>query len=264
MRRLAWMLAFVLLLAACAEGSGEGESTTTTSTTTTTIAQPVITTTQPALAQPEVESLAGRSRVWEPGVTYEATDFLVPLRFEVTSDGWLTSGSWDRVVAPIYTGGGTGELQAALSFLAFMPDAEPDEIIDAILATEGSQGPDIVRGIEVTTDRSQTTVAGYSATTIDVYGGPEGRDPDRAGEPRCNVKIVDIAGDEAGWPLVVVSRGRGYGVGACHSARVWVVQVGDRAITIIGSTRDDNRFDELMPILEGFLANSVTFGEADG
>ena len=113
--------------------------------------------------------------------------------------------------------------------------------------------------------RSRDLAGGQEAAVIDFDTGEElGIDPERE---ECTPGGL-IEADQQQWIFqlvqVVIRSPRQYGIPACKLSRVWTVNVDDTMVTIVAAVRDDDRFEELMPIVEGFLQNSVTLGDADG
>lgn len=248
-----------LIVAACGGSDTAGSTTATSmtsSTSTTTVA--TTTTTKPPAEVCEPTPLEGRPRVWAEGCVYTADSFAIPLTFTSPSGGWSSTGAAPRWIEIRHDADSDGTSDVTLTFIIFEPSSTPNEIVDTIVAIEG---------VDVELDRTAVTVGGNSGIVIDLLGEP---DPD-PGFPERNP--CSRPGGSArffmgtGYVLFTdpnLSTASAFGIPACWPTRVWVVDVGGVTITALGVVEDEDRFGELMPILEDFLESNVTFGDADG
>lgn len=237
------LLALGLVATACgsggeAAGDGASEPASRTTTTTTTLAA-TATTTEEAPVGPL--ALDGPGPL-ELGATY-AVDFFVPVQLSVDQEGWVARYVFGEAVALSFG-------DSALVFLAITPEAEPEEVLDAIL-----NGGDT---ISVVREPSVDSLGAWSVSTVDVVipeqpllgcGGPAVWALGRGGPPGATLRTV---GD------------RDFGIVQCRTTRIWAIDVGGQVVTVLGVASEDERFDEFMPVLEDFLANHVAFGDDDG
>ena len=256
-RRLARMIALILLLAACGTGGDAADdgdtatSTTTTSTSTTPTTVETTTTTESDPCEGEPFSMDERGLRLVEGCEYLTTQFALPIRIAAPSNAWLSFA--EPNTRAVYMGideNGDGSVEANIAFLAFVAGTD-EEPFSEVLGIDG---------VASLSDPMASMVGGRSALTIDVLAVEE---PTFAGFSGCTTTGVRIIG---GYELVLASSNEGqeYGIPACVTTRVWQVTIDDIPITIVAAALDDDRFAEFMPIFEDFLENSVTFGDADG
>ncbi len=242
-------LVWGLLVASC-EAGGTTPSAPSTSTTP---SVETTTTTEAPVDECQPEPIEGRGRAWDAGCTYTAESFLVPVTFTPMTDGWSSIGAETQYVAIRHDADLDGTSDATLTMVAHNVEAEPSEILDEIEALEG---------VEATSERAAIDIAGLPAVSFDVVGDPQ-PEPFR----ECSSPGGTALLSESGHKLLDLPTRPGpsvIGIPACYTSRVWVFAVDGQTITAIGVADPDDRFEELMPILENFLDTSVTFGDDDG
>lgn len=231
----------VIIPAACtAQTTPTTASSTPTTTTSTTVAPSTSTSTTVVVDSPVDICVPGISS-WEVGETYVAPCFLTPVQFTPVDEGWSSIRADTEWVEGMWTE--PGERTPAMRFviLAYEPQTTPDEVIASILAFES-------------VDPLIEPAADGDLLTVDVATGP---DADIFGR-ECMVSFTrafDILGGDLGTVLLhrldnVSGVGHAYGMGACWTFRIWATTVADTTITVIATTADLDRFDELMPTAE--------------
>lgn len=254
MGRTAWlMVALALALAACgtsSEASDDAEPTTSTSigsgTTTTSVA--TTTTVEEAAECDLVEVDPNSALVFEAGCSYVNSIFAVPMTYSPDRDGWVSFGYGSRWVSLDLDEDADGTTDAALTVLLFQENREPEGIFESIVSRDR---------ITAEGNVMETTIGGLPASALDIRLAEHSRFP-------CGNRISRFLNTGSYIALVNDGPNRTFGIPACRTSRVWAVTVGDITATVVGAVRNDAAFDELMPILGGFLENTVTFGDADG
>ncbi|MDX1448765.1 MAG: hypothetical protein R3246_06830 [Acidimicrobiia bacterium] len=251
MQRLVLGLTFVLLAAACSAKTAE--STTTTEL----VAQP--STTEVANATTVLESTATvaegpvdicrRGEVWQQGASYSAARcFLVPVRFSVSAAGFASEGAGDDWLTIRWRDPDDQDFLVRAGMITFESSEPPRAVLERIAAIDGL----ILIGEPLPVE-----VAGRSGLVVDFEGAPWQTGPE--GADQCvTLTPVRFRGD--GNPIVgnVGSRSESIGVGYCDLARVWVLEVDDRTVTIIGGTADPARHEEAVVKIEE-LFEGMTF-----
>ena len=247
MRRTA---ALGLLLAACSGGTAdttvpvpEPRTTSTTkvveSTTTTEAVEPV--------------DICPRGVAWEPGTTYAADCFLVPVAFMVDEEGWGSEGAGDdwmkvRWLAPADQG-----FRVRVALVAAGSTRSPAAVLDRI-ASHGS--------ISEVSDRMEVSVGGVEGLAVDAEGAAE-EGGERPGSGGCTGDSpVWFEPTRFGHALFPTPWGD-VGVGACQVARIVVVQAGDLTVLAIGGTTDQDRHEEAVAKIES-LFEGMSFDTGGG
>lgn len=258
MSRRTSLLAAVLVVAACGGTSADSSTTSTStslSTTSTTVA--TTTTTEAPVEECEPTPLEGRGWIWEAGCTYTASSFLVPITF-AGAEGWSSVGAAFEFAALKYDADADGGSDATLTIFAYDVESKPPDILDDVLVFDG---------VDAISERTAITLAGVPAITLDVDGAPLDSLPGTSSGCTEPVGTAFFYQTTESYTLLELPLkvGQGaFGIPACFRSRVWVLAVEGWSITAIGVTRDVEHFEELMPILQEFLENNVTFGDAGG
>lgn len=186
---------------------------------------------------------------WEIDNMYVAPSFLVPTSFSVKNTGWLSRGADSRWISLWFDEESDGETDATLTFVAYESSLDPSEIVTRIIRIDG---------VNQLTSAFERTIGGMTTVVVDVAGD---RTEQAAGLSDCSQPASGMFTSVAGYPFFADGAGS-FGIPACYSSRVWVMDVSDRTITAIGVTENSGQFERLMSILEAFLDQSVTFGDA--
>ena len=150
----------------------------------------------------------------------------------------------------------TSEQSIRFGTLAFRPSDGTSEVVESILALDS---------VTVLTDLVATTIDGADAVTVDIETAPI----DFAGQENLCARSIAYAinvPDARGAILldltsITGAASRTFGLGACLTFRVWVVEAGGATITVLAATEDEARFDEMMGVVERLL-ESTTFGDS--
>ena len=217
--------------------------TATTRATSATDAPSTSTSTTVAVDSPVDICVPGIS-TWEIDETYVAPCFLTPLQFTPIDEGWSSIRADLEWVEGMWTEPGERDPAMRFVILAYEPQSTPDEVIASILAIES-------------VDPLTEPAADGDQLSVDVTTGP-----DRVADPlsgrECMItfsralNLINVGG-ALGTVLVEgldVGGGYAYGMGACWTFRIWATTVADTTITVIATTADLDRFDELMPTAE--------------
>ncbi|MDX1448795.1 MAG: hypothetical protein R3246_06980 [Acidimicrobiia bacterium] len=252
----------LLVLAACT--STAGPTTVDSSTlqeSEVTVATPVSSTTTTSLAAAGPVDFCGRGLVWEPGETYVAPCFLVPIAFEPTEDGWASTGGRTDLVRARWREPAEDGLVVRVALFPLGSSDSPQGVMDRIAQHEL---------ISEISDRTEAVVAGYSALVADVEGAPEPGgelvSPDGSACTPEHRSVWFPATSFGHTLLELLTIGGGsevVGVGACHVARIWVVDVDGVSITIVGGTGDPERHPEALAKIDelfGFMTFDTTSG----
>lgn len=232
------LLAVVLTGASC---STDAVQTTTTpdraiDPTTTTAIQPTATT------LPRAVEIPGRGAVWDEGTTYVAGDFIVPVAFTPSQEGWRSFGAGEAWVLATWFDPESVEESVSLLAVAHRSSDPIQAVVDSIVGDDG---------VQVITAPRDVTVAGEAGVSFDVEGLPH-RLPQSA---PCSGGSGFFFNTH---PLGLIGDGyQEYGIPACGMTRVWVVGAGS-TVTFLASTLQAERFDELMQVAE-LLLDSMTF-----
>lgn len=246
-------LVLACILAACAGGTAN--TTLTTSTVSTAPSTTALTTSTTELVVEPVD-ICARGTVWDAGSTYAAPCFLVPLSFQPAEDGWRSVGVGVEWLEALWVDPATSEQSIRFGTLAFRPSDGPEEVMDSILALEG---------VTALTDPVATAIGGADAVTVDLETAPV----DLAGQENLCAKSVAYGinlPDARGSILLDITAltggaNRTFGLGACLTFRVWVVEAEGNTITVLATTEDEARFDEMIDVVERLL-ETTTFGGA--
>lgn len=222
-----------LLTAAC---TAQTDPTTTTSAAI--AAEPVPSTSTTTTTKPEDTSvdICGRGVIWEPGATYISACFLTPLAFAPEAEGWRSSRASLEAVEGLWVAPGEQEPAIRYVVLAYLPDNTPDEVVTSILSIDG---------VDPT-----TTPFGDQTVSVEVETAPLRSSV--AGECVSTAHALRLAGG-SGYvllDLMSVNSGYLYGLGACRIFRIWAIPIADITVTVVATTDDLDRFDELMPTMQ--------------
>lgn len=242
MRRTTLGLATTLIVVACGQATPDPASTTTVFVAPTTT-QLVTTTT----VVTERVDICSRGLLWEVGSIYGAGCFIVPLSFEPDEEGWRSGGGGNNWVRIDWRETG-GDVAIRMAALAYEPQSDPASVLDQIIAIDGVNAQGISRGVSVGT---------HSATTVDVHTDPDPQ-PEVLDFDECSSDqgLVTWGYDVwPGYPLVYdpQSSTEEFGLGACATFRIWAVDMDGTTVTILATTEEQARFEELMPTVERLL-----------
>lgn len=250
----------VLLLAACSANADRSTSFDPVAEPATTIeAIPSTTSTAQSTTTSEpmgpVDICRGRAEVWESGGVYLAECFVVPVSFQSPGEGWVSSSVGDSWLVVRWMDPADSEVAAWMGMLPFRHEETPSVVVDEILSVEGIS---LVPGSE----RETVTLGSWAGVRVDVAGAEDG--PSILSGSGCTtgqaVMFNPHTGHELGStgnPSLVI------GVGACHVVRVWVVEVEDRSMTILGGTVDPDRHQEAVAKIEE-LFEGMSFDPGGG
>lgn len=257
-------VALALLAAACAGEAVQGTTTAgalpdlaSTTTVSTTSTLPASTSTAPRSIGP-VDICGSGVGFDQIGERYTVDCFVVPVSFAPSVDGWRSLSAGEEWAELFWEGEDPG-LTANVLLLAYRLDDTPQAMIDSIVEREG---------VNAMSDVEAGELGVREALVVDLE-----TDRDRDFDDRCSTgKFQGLRYSRPGGffnpgYLLKDVRGtganQGFGLGACKRFRLWGVDVDGVTITVVstaGGTADD-RFDELVPIVESLL-DSVTFGAA--
>lgn len=219
---------------------------------TTGIVEPVTTSTTTTLAATTTSiddtptDICARGVVWEPGTTYIAECFLVPVAFRPATAGWRSFGG-NLQAAQAELWGGEGAL-VGVQLLGYESEIPHAEVLDLILAIDG---------VEEITPPREATIASWSGVTTDIRTEPDTSPARPTQEPeecsRTGFALKWFFDAWPGYPLVVEFP-REYGLGACYRFRVWVLDVEGESITVMAVVFDPDRFEERIGDAEELLA----------
>lgn len=233
MRRL-WLAVLVGLAVACGANTADDSTTIASPTTTTTVATttPVVETTATTEVK-AVDICRGSYEVWHPGLTYTADCFLQPVSFLVDEEGWASSSAGDTWLLVRWRDPADSDFVIWVGMLTMANLKPATEEVDEILAIDG---------ISAVTSAVPFSISGAEGVTLTVEGAPESRS---GGAPACTGRTaVSFLQDEAGYMIGRTGYPKGaIGVGACHVAQLWVVEVGESTVTIVGGSEDPDRHE---------------------
>lgn len=243
----AWLL--VVILVACTAPATP--ATDSSAPTTSTGVAPATSTSTAAVVDSPTDICVPGISSWEVGETYTAPCFLTSLQFTPVDEGWRSIRTGTEWIEGMWLE--PDERTPAIRFviLAYEPQTTPTEVIASILAIDS-------------VDPATEPAADGEMLSVDVATGP---DSDIFGR-ECMItftRAFDLLGGDLGTVLlerlsvVGATGGHAYGMGACWTFRIWVTTVADTTITVIATTADLDRFDELMPAAERLVA---TIGSA--
>ncbi len=256
-RRILLLALVGVMMTACGSGDTVG-STTSTSTTSSTTATTVATTADTQVEACEPTPLEGRPRIWEEGCVYTANSFAVPVTFTAPGAGWTSHGAADRWVELRHDADRDGSFDVSLTLIAHEAESTTADVIDAIV---------LIDGVDLMNGPLATVIQSSQALTVDLLGREL---PNSAADGQTE-PCTRAAGT-----AFFFTDGYGLfrdpdrvtnafvGVPACFTTRAWIIDVSGTSITALGVAKDNDRFEELMPILEDFLEHSVMFGDDDG
>lgn len=226
----------VIILAACTAQTTPTTAPSTPTTTTSTTVAPSTSTSTTAIVAPADICVPGISS-WEVGETYLAPCFLTPLQFTPVDEGWRSIRTDLEWIEGMWTEPGEQDPAIRFVILAYEPQTTPDEVIASILAIES---------VEPLTEPA----ADGELLSVDVATEPIS---DPTIDHECMTSFVRAFNFFWGTALLermTVYGGNIYGMGACWTFRIWVTTVAGTTITVIATTADLDRFDELMPTAE--------------
>lgn len=238
----AGVLALAALVASCTATAAPASTTTTTAVAVETVPEPTTTTTT---VEDEPVDICLDRTAWEPGVIHRATCFVVPLTFTPDEPGWRSTRAALEAIEGQWTPSEQSSEALRFVILVFMPDATPREALEVILAIDGVEARAAV-------------AADSSAVRVDVDTAPApGSQTDLDRDDCADSGDLDII-DQPGYVLLDLMSLSGdggalYGLGACRTFRVWSVGIDGETLTLIATTEDLDRFDELMPEMDWFV-----------
>lgn len=249
------VLPVALVLVACTAQTTPtipSSAPTTTATTSTTVAPSTSTATTAVKDSPADICSPGFSS-WEVGETYLAPCFLTQLQFTPVDEGWSSIRAGTEWIEGMWTAPDERDPDIRFVILAYEPRSTPEEVIASILAFES---------VEPVTE---PTAVG-DLLSVDVTTGP---DPDPVSGRECMItfsRALDLIAMGPTLGAVLLERidvgvgGHAYGMGACWTFRIWVTTVAGMTITVIATTADLDRFDELMPTVEWLVTAVASAG----
>lgn len=248
-------IALLLVLSACALDTADQPTMTSASEEPPTAAPPstasttmrVVESTMPADASIEPVQMCGRGQRLEPGPSYIAECFIQPVALRVTELGWSASPAEETAVSVTYTDRSNG-LSVGVALIAVNSEDSPEEVLDVIASKQG---------ITALADPIISEVSGRPGLYFDVQGDPRGGGVQALDEPRpsrnCPPRRPVRYKDGGNTLIGQVGATDEIGVGYCHVARVWAVEVDGLTITIVGGTTDPERHEEAVAKVESLF-----------
>lgn len=226
-----WLAA--LVLSACSQPATEVAGVAITAATSTTVPGPVA-----------IDGITGL--VWEAGGTYTADSFVVPVSFTPDRGGWLSRGAASQWAAMWFDDDLDGASDATLTLMAYRPATDPEVLVSEILQIDG---------VRQLTPAVEQTIGTRTMIVVDVEGDPE---PQGGSVSECSLPASGQFTTSAGYEFFddVTS----FGIPACYRSRVWIVEVDDNTLTLVGTVEDEDRFDDLVRWLEDLLVRGLSFG----
>lgn len=197
------------------------------------------------------EPLTKHDIEWEQGASYVALRFFTPVSFVSPTTGWMSRGAGERWVSLVWTSPEDGAV-VTLALLAFEQGSTRQEVADSISEIEG---------VDLVSDFTTVTMAGYDTISFDVFGQEKASALD---DYKCTTQLGRWNWDSSGYPLVLfideAEDGWEYGLPACFRSRVWIVDSDPGPVTIVATPLDPERFEELVSRVEPLL-ESVVIGD---
>lgn len=248
LRRSMTAIAVVAILSAACAGEALEETTRSTMLSSPTTLDATTTATT---GVEEAVDICNRGKVWEPGTTYSADCFLVPVSFEPVDTGWRSQGvGVDRMLLTWIENEGADEPTAQVGVVAYRPADSASEVVDVIV--------DFV-DVEAVSERTQVAVGGHRAVVIDIQHGESSRT--QYEDPCFRIDAgLRLPGELPGERLTPEGLTT-VGLGPCQVFRVWAVSATRGTVTIVAAFSDTDRFDELMPVVERLL-DTMTFASS--
>lgn len=243
MRRMTLWLATTSIVVACGQATPEPAPTTTVS-----LAPPTTEVEPSTSVVTERVDICARGLLWDVGSIYRAECFIVPLSFEPDEDGWRSAGGGDLRIRIDWREPG-GDVAIRMAVLVYEPHLEPASVLERILAIDGVNAVGGSRAV---------SVGAHDTLTVDVDTDPDPQSGSSSRECSSHQGLVTWGYDAwPGYPLVVDSRSLGgtyeYGLGACATFRIWAVDIEGTTVTVLATTDDQSRFEELRPTVERLL-----------
>lgn len=233
-----WLLSFMFVLAACSSTTAQSTPTTGPVAEPATTAEVTSSTTETAATPTGPVDMCGRGLVLEPGAIHIADCFVESVSLEVGERGWSASPAEPDAVTVTFTDRSDG-LVVAVALIILDRNKPPDEVLEVVASMEG---------ITAIADPVATEISGHPGLYMDVQGAPRGGNTDALDEPRpshsCPPRRPVRYKDGGNTIFGQVGAIDEIGVGYCHVARIWVVEVDGRAVTLIGGTADPDRHEE--------------------
>jgi hypothetical protein len=166
------------------------------------------------------------------------------LSFTVSEDGWRSRAPQEEWVFVSWVDPDDRSFRVNVAVTALRRSDGPEARIETVLEKEG---------IAAVGEVSQEDVAGFGALVVDVDGASGG--PSLAGrECSTDGAFVLHGRDQEGYLIASGPEdGDFFGVGACQVVRLWVFDVGDYTITVIGGTADPGRHTEAVAKAESLF-----------
>jgi hypothetical protein len=248
--------AILIVLGVTACGGDDAVTTTTVMPTTASTSATTTTSTSSEVEIPGTGILKLR-----PVTTYLASRFWVPVSLTVEEDAVWWAQAAELWVHLEYHEGGGSTWDLDVSIVAHGSNRPIAAVVEGIaeLLAEGPGGPSADPGV-ILVEPSGTTIAGFDALVLDV-SVPGAVDPNSeaiwTGHSRFAAGTWGVKLLEAGNPSSqggTSDRQWGFGVRLGRAARIWVVDVDGTTITLIAATRNQELFDEWIPVAEEMLA----------
>lgn len=254
----------VFLIVACSTGSEEGPSGSTTIpgpvTTSSTIEPPATTTSAapvPAVDPDQCTLIGARPVLLESAREYCTGSPVLPITIRVDSGRWLVRSGAESAIVATLDSDEDGSSDATIAFLSVQPEVEVGQLLDSMVGSE--------EGLVALTEPDRFSAGRHSGLTLTVEAEPQPLPFEPEG---CTSSgTPNFAIDEPGYPVLNTggfSPRTDYGFPSCFRSRLWILDVDGVTVTVIASANPDDRFEDVMPMVESFLMNNVMFGDADG
>lgn len=250
---MTWPGIVALAFAVVASGCTPVTSPETTTTTVAIATVPEPTTSSTTAPEDTPVDLCAAFVAWEVDTVHVARCFLAPIAFTPDIGGWHTTSANAEAIAGHWTSPDDNQPSIRFVVLAYVPAAAPSEVLGSILTIDG-----------VNAVRDPAESEGVQWVDVET-------EPVLMRMP--NLELVDCArdatldliksGGEPGYTLLdrtslgQADGGSLYGLGACRLFRIWAVPISDITITVVATTDDLDRFDELMPTMQR-LVDTIT------
>ena len=232
------LLPFVVVFLVAACSSTTARSTTTTVTVAESVTTTEVTPSTSVAASTMPVDMCGRGLGLEPDTVYIAECFVQSVSLEVGEQGWAASPVEPGALTVRFTDP-SGGLVVAVALIIVDRAKPPDEVLEVLASTDG---------IIVVAEPVATEVSGHPGLYMDVQGAPRGGDLDALDHPRpsqyCPPRRPVRFKDGGNTIVGQVGSTDAIGVGYCHVARIWAVEVDGLTVTLIGGTTDPDRHEE--------------------
>lgn len=198
------------------------------------------------------QDICGAALLWDPGLSYVADCFLIPVTFAPTGPGWRSIRSGPEWIELSWVDAASDEVQIRLLFLILDAAQPPDEVLESILTIEG---------VDVLRPPAPTEIAGIDALVADVATEPR---PATGTDRTCTSMTHSVnlfGGERPGYLLLDrtgVGRGAAYGLGACLAFRIWTLNLDGVTVTVIAAADGADLLRDAGTRVDSLLA-TVTF-----